>query len=330
MAEHKRTRWSLALASVVLGSGLAGCPGDDGSSGSTEGDGSTGSGTTNPSMTTTTAGTTTTPDDSTGSTGTPPTDSTGEPPATDGSGSSAGDTAGSTDDGNDDAGVVPDGETPCGNMVYACGDQMDNDGDGFFDLFDPECTGPCDDDEGGFQTGLPGDNVDCIQDCFFDGNSGQGDDGCFWDLTCDPANPGGALKGINCEYDASASCDNLPHNAKMCEQFCSQFVPPGCDCFGCCTVALDDGTTVDIFLNSSPDCSLANLDACESCTSQADECGHPCEPGTCELCFGQTDADLPDECDTNECTNELPCNVNEDCPTDFFCLQDCCYPPPPG
>jgi hypothetical protein len=300
---------------------LAGCPGG----GATEGDGSTGTGTTTPSMTTTSAGATTTPDDTTGSTGTPP-DSTGEPPATDGSGSTAAD----SDDGNDDAGVVPDGETPCGNMVHACGDQIDNDGDGFFDLFDPECTGPCDDDEGSFQTGLPGDNVDCIQDCFFDGNSGQGDDGCFWDLTCDPANPGASIEGINCEYDASNSCDNLPHNAKMCETFCSQFVPPGCDCFGCCTVALDDGSTVDIFLNSAPDCSLANLDACETCTSQADECGHPCEPGTCELCFGQNESDLPDECDTNKCNNELPCTVNEDCPTEFYCLQDCCYPPPPG
>jgi hypothetical protein len=30
------------------------------------------------------------------------------------------------------------------------------------------------------------------------------------------------------------------------------------------------------------------------------------------------------------CPNELPCDTNTDCPTDFFCLLGCCYPPPPG
>ncbi len=32
---------------------------------------------------------------------------------------------------------------------------------------DPECVGPCDNDEGKFATGIPGDNIDaCKQDCF--------------------------------------------------------------------------------------------------------------------------------------------------------------------
>jgi hypothetical protein len=209
--------------------------------------------------------------------------------------------------------------------VYECGDLVDNDGDGFLDLFDPECTGPCDDDESSFSTGLPGDNMDCKQDCFFDGNSGQGDDGCIWDLRCDPANPGA---NIGCAYTGGMNCQNQPPNQDSdCIKFCSQYVPPGCDCFGCCTVQTPEGD-VDIFLNSGPDCSIANLEACLPCTSQIDDCGNTCEPEECELCFGQTE--LPPGCGMQECDNGLPCTFNEDCPTDFFCLSGCCYPPPPG
>ena len=68
-----------------------------------------------------------------------------------------------------------------------CSDGIDNDGDGLIDSADPECTGPADNDESSFATGIPGDNMDaCKQDCFFDGNSGMGDDGCQWQLECDP------------------------------------------------------------------------------------------------------------------------------------------------
>ena len=69
-----------------------------------------------------------------------------------------------------------------------CSDGLDNDGDGKIDYADPECVGPLDNDEGTFATGIPGDNSDaCKQDCFFDGNSGMGDDHCLWQLKCDPA-----------------------------------------------------------------------------------------------------------------------------------------------
>ena len=68
-----------------------------------------------------------------------------------------------------------------------CSDGIDNDGDGKIDYDDPECVGPLDNDESSFATGIPGDNMDaCKQDCFFDGNSGVGDDGCEWQLKCDP------------------------------------------------------------------------------------------------------------------------------------------------
>ncbi len=213
----------------------------------------------------------------------------------------------------------------CGGAVYACGDGEDNDGDGHVDLADPECTGPCDDDEATFQTGLPGDNMDCKQDCFFDGNSGQGDDGCIWDLRCDPENPGA---NINCEYTGGNNCNNQPANQDPeCVMFCEQFVPPGCDCFGCCEVQTDEGA-VHIFLNSGPDCALDNLDACQTCTSQIGDCGVPCVPDTCQVCFGESEP--PEGCDDNECVIGDPCDDVSDCAQDYYCLLGCCYPPPAG
>jgi len=83
-----------------------------------------------------------------------------------------------------DGGKIPVGMTQCS-------DGIDNDMDGKTDYNDPECVGPLDNDESTYATGIPGDNIDaCKQDCFFDGNSGMGDDGCEWNLKCDPANPG--------------------------------------------------------------------------------------------------------------------------------------------
>jgi hypothetical protein len=243
-------------------------------------------------------------------------------------------TAGTADDGpgtdgsSTGGGGDPGNPLDCGGTIYACGDGMDNDGDGFIDLFDPECTGPCDDDESSFQTGLPGDNMDCKQDCFFDGNSGQGDDGCIWDLRCDPANPGA---NIGCEYTGGNNCNNQPPNQDQgCIEFCAPFVPPGCDCFGCCTVQTPKGP-VDIFLNSGPDCSLDNLDACQTCTSQIDDCGTPCVPEKCQVCFGETEP--PEGCGgENMCPSGDPCDADQvdSCPSDFFCYLGCCYPPPPG
>ena len=219
----------------------------------------------------------------------------------------------------------PGNPLDCGGTTYACGDTEDNDMDGHTDLFDPECTGPCDDDESSFQTGIPGDNMDCKQDCFFDGNSGQGDDGCIWDLRCDEENPGA---NIGCEYTGGNNCNNMPPNQDPeCVEFCIQFVPPGCDCFGCCTVTTDEGQEVDIFLNSHPDCSLENLAACEPCT-QDESCINDCVPEKCEVCFGETEP--PEGCGEGMCDTGDPCSSNADCPTDYACYLGCCYPPPPG
>ena len=87
--------------------------------------------------------------------------------------------------GGSNLGVDAGGKVIVGNTQ--CSDGIDNDGDGKIDYADPECVGPLDNDESSFATGIPGDNIDaCKQDCFFDGNSGMGDDDCQWQLKCDP------------------------------------------------------------------------------------------------------------------------------------------------
>ncbi|HEY8377223.1 MAG TPA: hypothetical protein VIK91_12070 [Nannocystis sp.] len=223
--------------------------------------------------------------------------------------------------------TLPDptgGGLACGGKVYACTDGMDNDGDGKVDLDDPECTGPCDDDEGSFQTGIPGDNVDCKQDCFFDGNSGQGE-GCTWDLKCDPANPGA---DVGCPYTGGNNCAAMMEQSEQCKMNCEPYVPNGCDCFGCCTVSTPDGE-VHIFLNSGPECSLLNLEACAPCTPQIEECGNACNPDDCEVCFGEDE--LPEGCDDpGGCEGWPTCLEQADCPPEFYCVTGCCIPPPEG
>ena len=176
---------------------------------------------------------------------------------------------------NGTGGVVATGTT-------ACSDGKDNDADGLSDGFDPECTGASDNDEGTFATGIPGDNRDPKwQDCFFDGNSGAGDDNCRYATGC--------LTGDLQPDDKDCTLTDA------CIKFCAPLTPNGCDCFGCCTAQLPNGTTVDIQTAST--CSLADVadeDACPRCVKN-DACGNTC--GRCELCPGKTIADLPADCE---------------------------------
>lgn len=210
--------------------------------------------------------------------------------------------------------VAADGTSP------QCSDCVDNDGDGRADWLDPECAGPLDNDEKTFGTGIPGDNVDaCKQDCFFDGNSGQGDDKCEWNLKCDPKITTGA-----CTYDpAFKNCP--PTQSDDCVKNCQKLVPNGCDCFGCCDVRTASGANVSVRLNST--CSIADIDdpvKCPPCTVQA-TCANPCD--TCELCVGKTT--LPPECSTGggpgqTCSQGQVCNATTPCPDGTFCLTGCC------
>lgn len=176
--------------------------------------------------------------------------------------------------------------------VTQCNDGIDNDGDGKIDLADPECTGPYDNDEGTFATGIPGDNVDaCKQDCFFDGNSGMGDDGCLWQLQCDPLS-----HEPKCEYSASyvsqhpTTCSISSSQSQRCIDYCRPLTPNGCDCFGCCAVpGVDHPIRLDSTCKTVAD--FGDPAKCPACT-QVTDCLKTC--GHCQLCLGKTT--LPSDC----------------------------------
>ena len=206
---------------------------------------------------------------------------------------------------------------PCGIKVWACGDGIDNDGDGKVDTDDVECISPCDDDEASFKTNIHGAGEDCKSDCYFDEDSGEGNDHCSWNLKCDPLNPGAQ---IGCEYDPDfAQCElEMPLD---CLDACVPLVPNGCDCFGCCEI---EGQFV--YLDGSDGCALDNLDACESCTFY-ENCNNPCEPELCELCFGQDPSELPPECTGTGCEDpQDACDSSLDCEEGTFCQTGCCVP----
>src|SRR5215468_9877432 len=99
-----------------------------------------------------------------------------------GVGDSDGGGGGGGGDGSIDAPVFSGMCNPNGPQCSNC---KDDDGDGKIDGFDLQCTGPNDNDESSFATGIPGDNKDPVeQDCFFDGNSGAGNDGCNVHVCC--------------------------------------------------------------------------------------------------------------------------------------------------
>jgi len=236
-------------------------------------------------------------------------------------------------------GIIPDGGlvgvSGCSvEGIMACFDGIDNDNDGLTDLADTECTGPCDNDEGSFGTGISGDNVDgCKQDCFFDGDSGQGNDGCEWNLKCDPANPGANLPK-SCPYNANFKNCPTEQSAK-CITNCRAITPNGCDCFGCCAVPAGNMTKT-VILSSTCTLDKANdPTACPPCTQQ-DSCVNTCEP--CEICVGkpepdsscsegQMDPNVPPEPECFE--GQTSCGPGGDvaadaCPERTFCLTGCC------
>jgi hypothetical protein len=229
----------------------------------------------------------------------------------------------------------------CGGAC-ACGDGIDNDEDGVTDGFDAECTGAADDDEGTFATGIPGDNRDPKwQDCFFDGNSGAGDDGCRYATAC---------------IDGELASDHKDCTVtQQCLDFCKPRTPNGCDCFGCCTFTLADGGQRSVKLEVA--CDQDTWEGCNECVP-ATECVNEC--GRCELCPGKTIEQLPADCGdvpppsagsggsgtsgsgaggaggsggTDEppppytCDNgQQVCTATSDCPSSYYCSFGCCQP----
>lgn len=204
------------------------------------------------------------------------------------------------------------GQILCGDVACQCSDGIDNDDDDDVDGTDVECTGPADNDESSFATGVPGDNKDPFwQDCFYDGNSGAGDDRCRYRTEC--------LTGELPLTDKDCKV------TQKCVDNCRPLTPNGCDCFGCCDVTFADDTTKAILI-SAP-CDADDPSGCTECVKST-QCDNDC--GECELCAGKTAADLPDSCNDDYTCDDgqtlCPSGTNEECPADYSCTFGCCVP----
>jgi len=201
----------------------------------------------------------------------------------------------------------------CQGKIYLCGNCLDDDGDGRYDTDDPECLGPCDNSENGLDPAIPGgNNAKCKMDCYFDADTGSGNDACYWDHGCDPntymgqPSPepscpysptmglGGSLTCVTAQTTQSTTCGN----------YCKPLTPNGCDCFGCCFLGPQakvnvDGSKTGIFLGSydasgKSTCTLANVGdpaKCHICKMVA-SCEKSC--GRCQLCIGKDT--IPADC----------------------------------
>jgi hypothetical protein len=259
-------------------------------------------------------------------------------------------------------GYNPDGGiSQCQGHTYECGDLIDNDGDGLIDQDDPDCLGPCDNTEGSYFGGIPGqNNAPCKMDCYFDQDTGPGNDDCYWSHECDPLAVGPAYppEGLDkankpyCEYDtsvvipgSSASCSELfDKQSALCESYCGPLTPNGCDCFGCCELPAGGGKYVWLgsTVNDVGSCDKDSLNdpaKCKPCTpvkACLNGCGH------CEICIGKDK--LPDDCVSDggtpdagdggtepQCPSGVqPCGLagQAPCASGYYCITGCCYAVP--
>jgi hypothetical protein len=221
----------------------------------------------------------------------------------------------------------------CGASTYACGDCLDNDGDGRLDASDPECLGPCDDSERALSSGTESRvNGSCRTDCYFDRNAGSGDDGCGWSYRCDPLSiaPAYPPTGMTmCEYAPENPACGAAADLAACEAGCLPLTPNGCDCFGCCELPAESGRFVWLGSEALDDarCGLSSDDprACKPCTPVA-ACQNTCE--ACELCVGK--AALPAACAGGtgplcpEGSRACDVSVPGTCGSQEYCVTGCC------
>jgi hypothetical protein len=268
------------------------------------------------------------------------------------------------DGGLPDSGVPGCSWKPCKGIVFECGDCIDNDGDGFIDEQDINCLGPCDNNEEGFDLKIPGNPLSgCNRDCYFDDNSGSGNDKCDWALQCDPLAPVKDCCDTSIHVDMcmprsdykTRNCGDPQVQDPLCHEICMPLVPNGCDCFGCCDIRTEATPLVEqwVYIGSFDEtqsgsktgtCDMdaakaGDTDACRPCTPQPN-CTNPC--GECELCIGKTE--LPAHCfppppqdggvpDAGEppppprCREGVqPCGLPGDnlCSPGWFCITGCC------
>ena len=100
--------------------------------------------------------------------------------------------------------------------------------------------GPCDNTEDSFFGGIPGQsNSPCKSDCFFDADTGSGNDSCYWSHKCDPLEvaPNYTPEGSQCAYNPNASIPGyngscasaFTSQAPTCTSYCGPLTPNGCD-----------------------------------------------------------------------------------------------------
>jgi hypothetical protein len=234
----------------------------------------------------------------------------------------------------------------CQGKTYACGDCIDNDGDGLVDSQDPDCLGPCDNTEESYFGGIPGqNNAPCKQDCYFDQDTGSGNDECYWSHECDshsiapdypPSgdsrcanNPNATIPGT------SATCSELQvTQSDRCLSVCLPLTPNGCDCFGCCEIPPGSGTTVWIgsTVNGVGSCDAAHVSDpqyCKPC-QQVSGCLNRCDP--CEICVGRPAPDPSCGQPTqSQCpSGRTPCGREGQaaCAQYEYCITGCCVAGP--
>src|SRR5262249_38697191 len=150
----------------------------------------------------------------------------------------------------------------------------------------------------------------CTVDCYFDANSGSGDDDCHWNHKCDehemsPNYYPESQNGTACEYDPNANtpgtgatCDQMyMTQSQACYDFCGPLTPNGCDCFGCCELPNNPGNYVWLGsedASGNGTCTMAGLmdpTLCQPC-KPVQACLNTC--GHCEICVGKPT--LPPDC----------------------------------
>jgi hypothetical protein len=255
----------------------------------------------------------------------------------------------------EDSGVAGCSLKPCQDgKVYKCGNCLDDDMDGKIDDEDLNCLGPCDNNEAGFDLEIPGNPLSgCNRDCYFDSDSGSGNDKCDWALQCDPETPVRSCCDPNITNLAScghnnnrATCTSPEEQDPQCHQICMPYVPNGCDCFGCCDIRTTAAPAEEhwVYIGSFNEnqggkkTGTCNIEAARAGDDQA--C-RPCIPlencmkgcGECQLCLGKTE--LPGHCNDPEerCPGgEQACGLPGDpsCPLFHFCLTGCCVFDIPG
>lgn len=251
----------------------------------------------------------------------------------------------------------PDHIVECQGHVYACGDLVDNDLDGLVDSLDPDCLGPCDNTEDSLFGGIPGQTGPaCKVDCYFDQDSGPGNDNCYWSHECDPNEVAPTFypepaEGDQCEYSGPGTvlpptgktCAELnAEQSQACHDYCGPLTPNGCDCFGCCELPANSGAFVWLGSEGVDGTTVCTLDKlgdptiCHPCAPVAD-CLNDCDP--CEVCIGKPTPDPG--CNPGSggagggSGSQCPQGVQEcgqpnqaACPNLFACVTGCCIEVP--